>query len=100
LKLKFWEEVGDEQPTSILYKPGLFEAMRRQSEQSYAEEKPSKSHFYVGKILRSRRCRVISWSSGHPFCVTFSLQGSRDLDEHDQIGLVAIWHCSNVFLSS
>jgi hypothetical protein len=27
LEPKFWEEVGDEQPTSNLYKPGLFEAM-------------------------------------------------------------------------
>jgi hypothetical protein len=28
LEPKFWEEVGDEQPTSNLYKPGLFEAMK------------------------------------------------------------------------
>jgi hypothetical protein len=78
LEPKFWEEVGDEQPTSNLYKPGLFEAMRSQgqSEQSYAEEKPSQSHFYAGKLLRSRRCRAISGSSGRPFCVPFSLQGS------------------------
>jgi predicted RNA-binding protein len=27
LEPKFWEEVGDEKPTSNLYKPGLFEAM-------------------------------------------------------------------------
>jgi hypothetical protein len=27
LELKFWEEVGDEKPTSNLYKPGMFEAM-------------------------------------------------------------------------
>jgi hypothetical protein len=27
LEPKFLEEVGDEQPTSKLYKPGLFEAM-------------------------------------------------------------------------
>jgi hypothetical protein len=26
LEPKFWEEVGDEQPTSQLYNPGLFEA--------------------------------------------------------------------------
>ena len=92
---KFWEEVGDEQPTSNLYKPGLFEAMKdiqEQSEQSYAEEKPSQSHFVAGKLLRSRRCRVISGSSGCPFCVPFSLQGSRDLEEHEQISLVANWH--------
>jgi hypothetical protein len=90
LEPKFWEEVGDEQPTSNLYKPGLFEAMEQQSEQSYVEEKPSQSHFYAGKLLRSRRCWVISGSSGRPFCMPFSLQGSRDLNEHDQISLVAI----------
>jgi hypothetical protein len=50
--------------------------VKEQSEQSYAEEKPSQSHFYAGKILRSRRCRAISGSSGRPFCVPFSLQGS------------------------
>jgi hypothetical protein len=27
LEPKFWEEVGDEQPTSQLYNPGLFEAI-------------------------------------------------------------------------
>jgi hypothetical protein len=72
LEPNFLEEVGDEQPTSKLYKPGLFEAMGEQSEQSYAEEKPSKSHFHAEKLLRRRRCRTISGSSGHPF----SLQGS------------------------
>jgi hypothetical protein len=102
LEPKFWEEVGDEQPTSDLYKPGLFEAMedsQGQKKQSYAEGKPSQSHFYAGKLLRSRRCRAISGSSGRPFCVSFSLQGSRDLEEHDQISLVANWHCSDVLLS-
>jgi hypothetical protein len=99
LEPKFLEEVGDEQPTSRLYKPGLFEAMGEQSEQSYAEEKPSQSHFDAEKLLRRRRCRIISGSSGRPFCVPFSLQGSRDLEEHDQISLVAIWHCSDVLLS-
>jgi hypothetical protein len=70
------EEVGDEQPTSNLYKPGLFEAIedsKVQLEKSYAEGKPSQSHFYAGKILRSRRCRAISGSFGRPFCVPFSL---------------------------
>jgi hypothetical protein len=93
------EEVGAEQPTSRLYKPGLFEAMESQSEQSYAEEKPSQSQFDAEKLLRRRRCRTISGSSGRPFCVPFSLQGSRDLGEQDQISLVAIWHCSDVLLS-
>jgi hypothetical protein len=93
------EEVGDEQPTSRLYKPGLFEAMREQSKQSYAKEKPSQSHFDAKNLLRRRRCRIISGSSGRPFCVPFSLQGSRDLGEHDQISLVEIWHCSDVLLS-
>jgi hypothetical protein len=79
------EEVGDEQPTSKLYNPGMFEAIGRHSEQNYAKEKPSLSHFEAEKLLRRRRCRTISGSSGHPFCVPFSLHGSRDLEEHDQI---------------
>jgi hypothetical protein len=83
LEAKFLEEVGVEKPTSRLYKPGLFEAMNSQSEQSYAGEKPSQSHVDAVKLLRRRRCRTISGSSGHPFCVSFSLQGSRDLDEKD-----------------
>jgi hypothetical protein len=77
------EEVGAEKPTSRLCKPGLFEAMGEQSEQSYDEEKPSQSHFDAEKLLRRRRCRTISGSSGCPFCMSFSLQGSRDLGEHD-----------------
>jgi hypothetical protein len=85
------EEVGAEQPTSRLYKPGLFEAMGEQLEQSYDEENPSQSHFDAEKPLRRRRCRTISGSFGCLFCVLFSLQGSRDLGEHDQISLVAIW---------
>jgi hypothetical protein len=70
------EEVGDEQPTSKLYKLSLLEAMGEQSEQSYAEEKPSQSHFDAEKLLRSICSRAISGSSGCPFCVPFSLQGS------------------------
>ena len=70
-----------------------------QSEQSYAEGKPNKSHFYAGKLLRSKRLRAISGSYGHPFCMPFSLLGSRDLEEHDQISLIAIWHCSDVLFS-
>jgi hypothetical protein len=76
LEAKFLEEVGGEKPTSRLYKPGLFEAIREQSEQSYAEENPSQSQFDAEKLLRRRRCRIISGSFGHPFCVPFSLQGS------------------------
>ena len=93
------EEVGDEQPNSRLYKPGLFEAMGEQSEQSYAEGKLSQSQFDAEKLLRRRHFQTISGSSGRPFCVSFSLHGSRDLEEHDQISLVSIWHCSDVFLS-
>jgi hypothetical protein len=52
-------------------------------ENSYAEGKPSQSHFYAGKLLRSRHCRAISRSSRRLFCVSFSLQGSRDMDEHE-----------------
>jgi hypothetical protein len=92
------EEVGAEQPTSRLYKPGLFEAMGEQSEHSYDEEKPSQSPFDAEKLLRRRRCRTISGSFGCSFCMPFSLQGSRDLGEHDQISLLSIWHCSDVRL--
>jgi hypothetical protein len=66
--------------------------------QIYADGKPSQSHFYARKLLRSKRLWAISGSFGHPFCVPFSLQGSRDLEEHDQISLVANWHCCNVLL--
>jgi hypothetical protein len=41
--------------------------------------------------------QAISGSSGHPFCMPFILLGSRDLEEHDQISLVANWHCCDVF---
>jgi hypothetical protein len=102
LEPNFLEEVGDEQLTSQLYNQGLFEAREQHwghSEQNDAEEKPSQSHFDAEKLLRRRRCRTISGSSGRPFCVSFSLHGSRDLEEHDQISLVAIWHCSDVLLS-
>ena len=44
----------------IYNKPGLFEAMEDSQEQSYAEGKPSQSHFYAGKLLRSRCLRAIS----------------------------------------
>ena len=67
-------------------------------EHNYYEEKPSQSHFEAEKLLRRRRCRIISGSSGRPFRVPFSLNGSRDLEEHDQISLVSIWHCSDVLL--
>jgi hypothetical protein len=90
LEAKFLEEVGAEKPTSRLYKPSLFEAIGIHSEQSYAGENPSQSHFDAENLLRRRRYRIISGSSGHSFCVLFSLQGSRDLDEQDQISLVAI----------
>jgi hypothetical protein len=61
-----WGEVGRWLPTSDLYKPGLLEAMRGDSEQVYAEYFPSQSHFYAGKLLRSTPLRAISGSSGHP----------------------------------
>jgi hypothetical protein len=59
----------------------------------------AKAIFYAGKLLRSRRLRAISGSSGHPFCMSFSLMGSRDLEEHDQINLVSNWHYCDVLLS-
>jgi hypothetical protein len=64
-----------------------------------AEEKPSQSQFEAGKLLRRRCCRTISESSGHPFQVSFFVQDSRDLGEHDQISLEAIQHCKDVLLS-
>jgi hypothetical protein len=77
----------------------MFEAMEGQSEQIYVEGKPSQSHFYAGKLLRSSRLRAISGASRRLFCVPFSLQSSRDMEEHDQISLVANWHCYDVLLS-
>jgi hypothetical protein len=40
-----------------------------------------------------------SWELRTSVLRVFSLQGSRDLGEHDQISLVSIWHCSDVLLS-
>jgi hypothetical protein len=77
---------------SQLYNQGMFEAIKGHSKHNYADEKPSQSHFEAEKLLRRRRCRTIFGSSGHPFCVSFSLHGSRDLEEHDQISIVYIWH--------
>jgi hypothetical protein len=94
------EEVGSEQPTPSLYKLGLFEAKYSHSEQSYAEGKPSQSRVDAGKPLRWRHCQIVSGSLEHPFCMPFSLQGSRDLGEQDQISLVTIWHCRDVILST
>jgi hypothetical protein len=62
----------------------------------YAEEKPSQSQFEAGKPLRRRCCRTIFESSEHPFRMPFFVHGSRDLGEHDQISLEAIWHCNDV----
>ena len=63
--------------------------VKDRKEQSYAEGKPSQSHFYVGKLLRRRRLRAISRSSDHMFCMSFLLMGSIYLEEYDQISLVA-----------
>jgi hypothetical protein len=84
---------------SKIYNQGMFEAKRDNwghSEKNYAEEKPSQSHFETEKLLRRRRCRTISGSFGRLFCVSFSLHGSRDLEEHDQISLLSIWNCRYV----
>jgi hypothetical protein len=70
------EEVGDLKPTPFLYKPGLFEAKKRDSEQSYARGKPSHSQFDAGKPLRWKRCRIVSGSLEHRFCMPFLLLGS------------------------
>jgi hypothetical protein len=40
--------------------------MRGDSEQVYAEDLPSQSHFYAGKLLRSTPLGAIFGSSGHP----------------------------------
>jgi hypothetical protein len=60
------EEVGGWLPTLDLYKPGLLEACRGDSEKVYAGDFPSQNHFYAGKLLRSAPLRAISGSSGHP----------------------------------
>jgi hypothetical protein len=77
------EEVGDVKPTPFLYKPGLFEANGSHSEQSYAGGKPSQSQFDAGKPLRWKRCRIVSGSLEHQFCMPFLSLGSRDLGEQD-----------------
>ena len=61
---------------------GFLDAMKplEQSMQSYTEGKQSQIHFDAEKLLRRRRCRTISGRSRRPFCVSFSLQGSRDLE--------------------
>jgi hypothetical protein len=82
--------------TKACLRPG--DNIEGHSEQSYAEEKPSQSHFEAENLLRRRRCRTIFGSSRRSFCVSFSLQGSEDLEEHDQISLVVIWHCSDLIL--
>jgi hypothetical protein len=66
----------------------MFEANKGNSEKNYAEVKPSQSHFEVEKLLRRRRCRIISGSFERSFCVSFSLHGSRDMEEHEQISIV------------
>jgi hypothetical protein len=82
-----WGEVGRWLPTSDLYKPEVLEAMGGGSEQVYAEDFPSQSHFYAGKPLRRAPLRAISGSSVHPISVSSVLLGSRDLVEQDQISL-------------
>ena len=87
------EEVGDLKPTPFLYKPGLFEAKGQSFLQSYAVGKPSQSQFVAGKPLRWKRCRIVSGSLEHQFCMPFLALGSRDLGQQDQISLVAFGHC-------
>jgi hypothetical protein len=95
----FLEEVGDGQ----LLSPPLTKAILRPRGQLLraiqsrdAEAKPSQSQFEVGRLLRRRCCRTISESSGHPFRVPSFVKDSRDLGEHDQISLEAIWNCNYV----
>jgi hypothetical protein len=83
LEARFLEEVGDVKPNPSLYKPSLFEAKHSHSDHIYAEGKPSQSQFDAGKPLRWRRCRIVSGSLEHPFCMLFLLQGSRDLGEQE-----------------
>jgi hypothetical protein len=65
----------------------------------YAEDLPSKIHFYAGKLLRSAPLQAISGSSGHLISVSFLLLGSRDLVEQDQISFVTFWHFCDVILN-
>ena len=91
-------EVGRWLPTLDIYKPGLIEAKGEDSKQVYAEDFPSQSHFYAGKLLRSAPLRAISRSSGHPIWVSFLLLGSRDLVEQDQINFVTFWQDCDVLI--
>jgi hypothetical protein len=103
LEPNFLEEVGGEQLPPQLYNPGLFEAMERDFEgiqsRVMLRRSQAKAIWRQRIFLRRRRRWTISGSSRHPFCVTLSLHGSRDLGEHDQIILVAIWYFSDVLLS-
>jgi hypothetical protein len=51
----------------------MFEAIEGNSEQNYIEENPSQSHFEAEKLLRRRRYRTISGSSGRREKITFTL---------------------------
>jgi hypothetical protein len=51
LEPKFWEEVGDEQPTSNLYKPGLFEAMEDSQSGVVLKGSQAKAIFMQGSYL-------------------------------------------------
>jgi hypothetical protein len=53
------------------------------SDQVYAEDFPSQSHFYAGKLLRSAPLWAISGSSSHLISMLFLFLGSRDLIEQD-----------------
>jgi hypothetical protein len=60
-------KLGDDNQLQIYINQAFLRPWRGDSEQSYAEGKPSQSHFYAGKLLRSAPLRAISGSSGHPF---------------------------------
>jgi hypothetical protein len=94
-----WGEVGRWLPTSDIYKQGVLEAMGGHSEQVYAEDFPSQSQFYAGKLLRSAPLQAIYGSSDHPISVSFLFLGSRDLVEKDQIIFVTFWHYYDVLLN-
>ena len=83
---------------SKLYNQGMFDNFEGIHRRIMLKRSQAKAILRQRSFLRRRRCRTISGSSGRLFCVPFSLHGSRDLEEHDQISIVAIWHYSDVLL--
>jgi hypothetical protein len=71
-----WRKLGMWNQLQCYINQACLRPMDSHSEQSYAEGKPSQSQFDGVKPLRWRRCRIVSGSLEHQFCMSFLLQGS------------------------